>query len=320
MEIWDAYKQDFSKIENMALIRGEKIPDGVFHLVCDVIVRHTDGDYLLMQRDSRKHYGGMWEATAGGSALQGETPVACAVRELQEETGIRAENLTEVGRVSDVNHHTHYVEFLCVTDCDKNRITMQEGETAAYKWVSKDELISMKKDKLVTERMQKFIHELMPSDISYVIGNNKFNYRVCGIITNENRILAMRDERSPYYYLPGGRVRMGEKAEQAIIREIQEELDISPRIVRPLWLNQGFFTEDVDRLRYHELCIYFLLDVSDTNLLEKGDKFTGLEGYHTHYFEWLAFDSLRDAYFYPAFLKTEIFHLPDHFTIREEDE
>ena len=75
MEIWDAYDRNLEKIEGMTLIRGEKIPEGVYHLVCDVIVRHTDGEYLLMQRDSKKHYGGMWEATAGGSALQGEKPL-----------------------------------------------------------------------------------------------------------------------------------------------------------------------------------------------------------------------------------------------------
>lgn len=160
MEIWDAYDENFKKISGVTLIRGEMIPDGVFHLVCDVIVRHTDGDYLLMQRDRRKHFGGMWEATAGGSALQNETPFDCAMRELREETGIAAESLTELGRVVSPDHHSIYVEFLCVTDCAKDSVTLQPGETVAYKWVSKNELLSMKKDRLVTERMQKFIEEL----------------------------------------------------------------------------------------------------------------------------------------------------------------
>ena len=62
----------------MTLIRGEAIPDGFYHLVSDIIVKHVDGTYLLMQRDIRKNYGGMWEATAGGSALKGEGPLACA--------------------------------------------------------------------------------------------------------------------------------------------------------------------------------------------------------------------------------------------------
>lgn len=318
MELWDAYNKDFEKIEGMTLIRGEKIPEGIYHLVSEVIVRHTDGTYLLMQRDSKKHFGGMWEATAGGSALQGEDALACAIRELREETGIESEELTEVGRVT--GHDTLYIEFLCITDCEKDCVILQEGETSAYRWVSKDELISMKKDELVTERMQRFVGELKPSDITYVLGNNKFNYRVCAVIISDNKILAMHDERSPYYYLPGGRVQMGETAEHAVVREVEEELNITPRIIRPLWLNQGFFIEDVDHLNYHELCIYFLMDVSDTDLLQKGEKFTLRERHHTHIFEWLAFDRLEDEYFYPVFLKSEIYNLPETFTLRMENE
>ncbi len=160
MEIWDAYDINFKKVLNIELVRGMNIPDGMFHLVCDVIVRHIDGEYLLMKRDSRKHYGNMWEATAGGSALKGETPLECAIRELKEETGIVSNHLTKVGQVINSETHSIYVEFLCITDCDKNSIVLQYGETCAYKWVSKDELISMNKDELVTKRMQSFISEL----------------------------------------------------------------------------------------------------------------------------------------------------------------
>lgn len=155
-------------------------------------------------------------------------------------------------------------------------------------------------------------------DISFNQENQKFNYRVCAMIISENRLLAMHDERSPYFYLPGGRVKMGETAEQAVVREIWEELGVTLKIARPLWLNQAFFTEDVDGIRYHELCIYFLMDISNIDLLERGDSFTLTEGKHTHTFEWLAFDRLKDEYFYPIFLKKQIFDLPREFTIRTE--
>ena len=49
-------------------------------------------------------------------------------------------------------------------------------------------------------------------DISFNQENQTFNYRVCAMIISGNRILAMHDERSPYFYLPGGRVKMGETA------------------------------------------------------------------------------------------------------------
>ena len=157
-------------------------------------------------------------------------------------------------------------------------------------------------------------------DITYVSGGEKFNYRVCAVIISDNKILAMRDERSPYFYLPGGRVRLGETAEHAVIRELKEELNVTPKIVRPLWLVQNFFKEDVDGLNYHELCIYYLTDVSHTSLPDKGERFTLREGKHIHHFEWLAFERLRDEYFYPIFLKTSIFDLPELFTIRTEYE
>ena len=157
-------------------------------------------------------------------------------------------------------------------------------------------------------------------DISYIKGSEKFNYRVCAVIVHDGKLLAMHDERSPYFYLPGGRVRLGETAEDAVLREVKEELNVRAKIVRPLWLNQGFFTEDVDGLRYHELCVYFLMDISETGLQDRGNRFTLCEGKHTHDFEWLAFERLKDEYFYPVFLKTEIFDLPEQFTLRAEYE
>ena len=158
MELWDAYDENFRRIRGVSLVRGESIPEGVYHLVCEVLVRHTDGSCLLMQRDPRKHYGGLWEATAGGSALQGEAPLGCARRELREETGIRAEALRELGRVRSAD--THYVEFLCETDWPKDGVTLQEGETVAYRWVSRTEFLSLRDGELVTKRMQGFLPEL----------------------------------------------------------------------------------------------------------------------------------------------------------------
>ena len=157
-------------------------------------------------------------------------------------------------------------------------------------------------------------------DITYKTENEKFNYRVCAVIISNGEILAMHDERSPYFYLPGGRVKMGETAEQAVVREVEEELYITPKIICPLWLNQAFFREDVDGLNYHELCIYFLMDISHTELLKKGKKFSLQEGRHQHDFEWLAFNRLKNEYFYPIFLKNSIYDLPKTFTLRTEFE
>ncbi len=154
MEYWDAYDRNTNKIKNKILVRGEPIPDGIYHLVCDIAVRHIDGTYLLMQRDFNKHLGGLREFTAGGSALQGETPVECAVRELKEETGISSNKFKELGVLVDDEKHSIYYEYLCTTDCDKNSVTLQKGETINYKWVDEDFL---KNEKLASTRILKFI-------------------------------------------------------------------------------------------------------------------------------------------------------------------
>lgn len=160
MELWDAYDGNFNKIEGAYLLRGGENPNGYFHLVSEIIVRHRDGSWLLMQRDPRKPLGGMWEATAGGSALVGESPLDCARRELREETGIIPEDMTEIGRIFHYEHRAIYAEFLCVTDCEKDSIVLQDGETSAYRWVTRDELYNMSKRELATQRIQNFIREL----------------------------------------------------------------------------------------------------------------------------------------------------------------
>lgn len=157
-------------------------------------------------------------------------------------------------------------------------------------------------------------------DLTFQTEKGRFNYRVCAIIVHEGKILAMRDTRSPYYYLPGGRVRLHETAQDAVVREVREELEVDAEILRPLWLNQAFFTEDVSAEQFHELCLYFLMDISKTDLLSKGPSFVLQEGHRSHRFEWLAFEKLQSEYFYPLFLKEKIFDLPESLTILTEYE
>ena len=155
-EIWDAYFKDGS-LAGIDLTRGAPIPKGIYHLVSEILVRHLDGDYLLMQRDPKKpNFGGYYEATAGGSALKGESACACAQRELAEETGIRAARLEELSRCTSKN--TLYCNFLCTTDWDKSAITLQEGETIGYKWVSEQEFIAfIHSDKIIPTQKERYL-------------------------------------------------------------------------------------------------------------------------------------------------------------------
>lgn len=141
MEIWDGYRRD-GTLAGVDLIRGEKVPKGLYHIVCDVLVRHADGDYLLMLRDPNKDtHAGEWESTAGGSALKGEDPLQCIRRELLEETGLTAETFTEVYSEVYDSKHVLFHCYVCEVACAKDAVTLQEEETVDYRWVSEAEFI-----------------------------------------------------------------------------------------------------------------------------------------------------------------------------------
>ena len=155
-------------------------------------------------------------------------------------------------------------------------------------------------------------------DITFREKEGTFNFRVCGILIHEGKLLAMHDENSPYYYLPGGRVQLHEPTEVSVIRELEEELGIKAKIIRPLWLDQNFFTEVVNGQRYHEICVYYLIDFTESDLLSRGNEFVIHEGHKTLVFEWLEFDRVKSEYLFPLFIKDAIFNIPEHLTLVTE--
>jgi 8-oxo-dGTP pyrophosphatase MutT (NUDIX family) len=110
-----------------------------------------------MRRSPGKAYPLYWEATAGGSVLQGESAMEGAERELREETGIIADTLEEMEHFVDDDTHGAYYAFVCVTSCDKDSVVLQEGETCDYKWVDKEELLAMKDNELLAQTMRKYV-------------------------------------------------------------------------------------------------------------------------------------------------------------------
>ena len=145
MEIWDLYDANGNRTgETWERSRMKEIPEGRYHIVCDVLIRHRDGTFLLTYRDPRKDvFPGCWEASAGGSALAGETPEEGARREMLEETGLVANKLELIGTTWKRKSRSAVYAWLAVVDCAKDAVRLQEGETADYRWVEPRTLFSM---------------------------------------------------------------------------------------------------------------------------------------------------------------------------------
>lgn len=93
MELWDIYDIDRVRTGRVAQ-RGKPaseggLGEGEYHLVVHICVFNGRGQLLLQQRQKDKEgYPNLWDVSAAGSALAGETSAAAASRELREELGL----------------------------------------------------------------------------------------------------------------------------------------------------------------------------------------------------------------------------------------
>ena len=111
-----------------------------------------------MQRDwNKKTNPGKFEVSAGGSALQGETAEACARREVKEETGLEIESLSLIQKDFHFKDRCYWHTFHALVNQDKDAISLQEGETIAYRWLSPAELLAfIDSDQAIHASIQRF--------------------------------------------------------------------------------------------------------------------------------------------------------------------
>ena len=149
-------------------------------------------------------------------------------------------------------------------------------------------------------------------DITFKTETVRFVYRVAGIIIHNNKLLVMKDENSPYYYIPGGKVGLQELSTDAIKREIREEINIDVKVKRMLWIVENFFKDDESGENFHEIGFYYLLELNDEKIFEKGNEFIMTEGgKHRLVFYWKPLEEIKDLYLYPLFIKENILKLPN---------
>lgn len=141
-EVWDLYTKNRQKSEYQ-IIRGSTIPEGYYHAVVDVFVINSKNKVLLVRRALDKDvYPGFWETGAGGSVLSGETMTHAALRELEEETGIKAKKIHVFA--TDESKISIYTEFL--VRVDENTKIVLSDESIDYKWVNFDTFIDILKN------------------------------------------------------------------------------------------------------------------------------------------------------------------------------
>lgn len=129
-----------------------------------------------------------------------------------------------------------------------------------------------------------------------------FKFRVAGIIISNNKLLTVNTRQDDCLYLPGGYVELGETTEEAVKRELKEELLLDFEIKQYLGVLENYF-EVQKRGKVHEISFYYLMNVpndlnKDNFSLTENDK-----GYIiNHDFKWINIDELNEFDFRPQIL------------------
>ena len=132
----------------------------------------------------------------------------------------------------------------------------------------------------------------------------KFKFRVCGILECNNKFLAVKMNDNPFYCLPGGHVELGEDTNQAILREMEEELGYAVKIQKLVSINQNFFN-GVDGKKFHEIGFYYIVNAVDESKINLSDYVREEldKGTIQHLdFKWFTKEELKKIDFRPAFV------------------
>ena len=140
MELWDVY--DFERTKTgQTMVRGEPIEKGTYHLVVNACIFNSKGEMLIQQRQSSKSsWPNMWDVTAGGCAVAGDTSQVAMERELMEEIGLKLD-LTNVKPHITVNLDDEFNDvYLINMDIDESKLKLQYEEVQQVKWATIDEI------------------------------------------------------------------------------------------------------------------------------------------------------------------------------------
>ncbi len=147
--------------------------------------------------------------------------------------------------------------------------------------------------------------------ISFDIASMRFNYRVAGIALHENQVLLNRFEGQDYWFLPGGRVEVGETSIEGLRREMQEELQEEVQIGRMLWIVESFFS-GVEKKNYHELGFYYLMNFAPESVIYSAkEPILAMDGHSRVTFQWFSLLELNKITLYPPFLAQGLQNLPE---------
>ncbi|HPN54380.1 MAG TPA: NUDIX domain-containing protein [Candidatus Moranbacteria bacterium] len=118
-----------------------------------------------------------------------------------------------------------------------------------------------------------------------------------GFIFQKGKILLCKRKDRDYYFFPGGHIEFGEFAEDALKREIKEEIGAEIKNCKPIGVLENVFKDKKDVI--HEVNFVFRVKINKQNIraLEK----------HLEFY-WVNYDEFSKKTVLPTLLKKKLFN------------
>jgi len=148
MEYIDIYNSD-GKPLGIKKTRSEVHSQGLWHKTVHVWVVNSKGEILIQKRSPKvKDHPNQWDISAAGHMPAGENEISSALRETEEEIGLKLSpaDLIRIGTIKNMSSMEGYVNnefhsiFVVRIDLDIKNVKKQESEVEEVKFIPLKEL------------------------------------------------------------------------------------------------------------------------------------------------------------------------------------
>ena len=142
MEYFDILNRDGSKSGKIAP-KNEELLEGQYDLGAHAYIHNSKGEFLIQKRAKTKQFlPGGWDIHMG-HVMVGETSKEAIIREIDEELGIKIDDIAFIKRVL-WEKYNHFIDiFVLCKDTNISDLTIQKSELEDVKYISADEMIKL---------------------------------------------------------------------------------------------------------------------------------------------------------------------------------
>ena len=133
-------------------------------------------------------------------------------------------------------------------------------------------------------------------DFRTKVGNTVFGVRATALILQNRKLLVTKDKGK--YYTIGGAIQVNESTEDAVVREVGEELGVKAQAGQLAFVVENRFEQA--GVHYHNIEFHYLVDLLEDAPLTMQEDAKPLPC------RWLALNDLHTINLKPAFLKTTL--------------